>query len=117
MFALLRRFLLWDVFLQNILTRDIQGANASLAGFVTCDIEACSKRQSLLTVDDVCESLTMDISNNGVEEARSNVPRRFNHGRDPRSVAARRHILGLTQMGAKVLDDAAQFAGALDHKS
>jgi hypothetical protein len=59
----------------------------------------------------------MDISYDWMEKAGPHVSRRFDHGRDPRSIAARRHVLGLTQMSTEVLDDATQFASALDDET
>jgi hypothetical protein len=52
-----------------------------------------------------------------MEKARPDIARRLDHRRNPWSVAARSNILGLAKMSAEMPDDAAQFVGALDHKS
>ena len=114
---------LYRLTLENLLLRgfvlplQIQRADTSLTDLIARHIEAQAKLQRFLAIDDVGESPAVDVSYHGVEETRTHVSRRLNHCRDPRCIAARSDILGLAEVGAKVLDDAPQFLRRFHNKS
>ena len=88
-----------------VLPRNVEGAYAPFTDLVTRYIEGCAKGQGFWAVDDVCKSLAVDVSQGRVEKARPNIPRCFNHGRNPGCIAAWCHVFGLAQVGAKMSDD------------
>ena len=67
---------------------------------VARNIATRAKSQSFRAVNDIGECLAADVSQRWMEEARTHVSRCFNHSRYPRSVAARRYILSLTEVCA-----------------
>ena len=59
----------------------------------------------------------MDVSQRRMEETGPDVTRCFNHGRNPRSVTARRDVLALPEVGTEMLNNAAQFVSAFNYES
>ena len=59
----------------------------------------------------------MNVSQHRMEKTGPDVARCFNHGRNPRRVTARREVFALSEVGAEMLNNAAQFVSTLDDES
>jgi len=89
----------------------VQRTDAPPADRVSGNIEVGSKPQCFGTIHYLLQALMVNIPERRMEKAGANLARGFDHRGDPGCVTGWSDVLCLTEVGAEMADNSAQFAG------
>jgi hypothetical protein len=91
--------------------RNVQRTYAPPADRISRNIEVSSKPQRFGTIHYLLQGQMVNIPERRMEKAGADLARCFDHRGDPGRVTGRCDGLRLTDVGAEVEDNSAQFAG------